>query len=88
MQVICLEEPALYVLIEEVVARLKDKDGTKEDKWISPDEAMRLLNIKKTALQSYRDQGKIRFSQGERKTILYDRDSILEYHEKNAKNTF
>lgn len=87
MNVICLEDAALYVLIDQVVSRLKEKDGKTADKWVTPDEAMRLLNVKKTTLQNYRDQGKIRFT-GERKTLLYDRDSIMEYHEKNAQNKF
>lgn len=88
MQVICLEEEAFYALIEQVVARLQDKFGEKE-KWISDVEAMQLLKIKsKTTLQELRNQGKIRYSQAKKKNILYDRDSIMEYLEKNAKNTF
>lgn len=89
MQVICLEEPAFYALIDEVVARLKNKTGQQPDKWITDIEAMKLLNIKsKTTLQDLRDSGKIRFSQPNRKNILYDRDSIMEYHEKNARKQF
>lgn len=61
MQVICLEETAFFELVEQVVARLKEKSGKDEDKWVSDEEAMRLLNIKlKTTLQKYRDEGKIR----------------------------
>jgi len=46
MQVICLEEKAFYELVEQVVARLKEKNNVNRDKWVSNDEAMRLLNIK------------------------------------------
>lgn len=89
MQVICLEDAAFYALIDEVVLRIKEKSTSVQDKWITDVEAMRLLNIKsKTTLQDLRDKGKIRFSQPNRKNILYDRDSIMEYHEANAKNTF
>ena len=88
MEVICLEDKALYVLIEQVVDRLKEKRGKIEPKWITPSEAMVMLNIKRTSLQNLRDTGKIRYSQPQRKTILYDRDSILEYLEKYAENTF
>ncbi|RYZ84994.1 MAG: DNA-binding protein, partial [Proteobacteria bacterium] len=48
-----------------------------------------LLKIKsKTTLQKLRDEGKIRFSQPQKKLILYDRDSINTYLEQNAKKTF
>lgn len=89
MQVICLEEAAFYALIEQVVARLQEQHGPAKDRWISDLEAMTLLNIKsKTTLQKLRDQGKIRFSQPQKKIILYDRESIEEYLERNARNTF
>ncbi len=89
MQVICLEEAAFYALVEQVVARLQEQHGPAKDKWISDVEAMALLNIKsKTTLQKLRDAGKIRFSQPQKKIILYDRDSIDEYLERNSRNTF
>ncbi|ADB37999.1 helix-turn-helix domain-containing protein [Spirosoma linguale] len=89
MQVICLEEEAFYSLVEQVVARLREKNGQEQDQWVSDDEAMQLLKIKsKTTLQKLRDEGKIRFSQPQKKIILYDRDSIKMYLEKNAKNPF
>ncbi|MGA0556800.1 helix-turn-helix domain-containing protein [Larkinella sp. VNQ87] len=89
MQVICLEEEAFYALVEQVVARLKERNGQEKDKWISDEEAMRLLNIKsKTTLQKLRDEGKIRFSQPQKKIILYDRDSVETYLERNARNPF
>ena len=90
MKVICLEEDAFYTLVEEVVARIKEKEKlAAEDKWISGEEAMRLLRItSKTTLMSLKNRGKIRFSQPQKKILLFDRDSIYEYLEKHAKNTF
>jgi hypothetical protein len=89
MQVICLEEVAFYELVEQVVSRLRETTGTKQDKWLSDEQAMKLLNIKsKTTLQKLRDEGKIRFSQPQKKIILYDRESIETYLNKNARNTF
>ena len=89
MEVICLEDEAFYLLIEKVVSRIKEKEGIKQDKWISTEETMDMLKIKsKTTLQKLRDEGKIRFSQPERKIIIYDRDSINDYLEKHAKETF
>lgn len=89
MQVICLQEPAFYELIDIVVKRLQVNNNTAHDKWISGDEAMRKLRItSKTTLQKFRDEGKIRFSQPEKRIILYDSDSIDDYLEKNANETF
>jgi hypothetical protein len=89
MQVICLEEAAFYALVEQVVARLGEKNNQPQDAWIDDIEAMRLLNVKsKTTLQKLRDEGKIRFTQPQKKIILYDRESIIQFLEKNAKDTF
>lgn len=89
LEVICLEDAALYALVEQVYTKLKETHGVIKEKWISDDEAMQLLNIKsKTTLQNLRDEGKIRFSHPQKKIILYDRDSIKEYLEKHARNTF
>lgn len=89
MQVICLEEAAFYALVEQVVARLKETHGEAKEKWITDVDAMELLNIKsKTTLQKLRDEGRIRFSQPQKRLILYDRDSIVAYLERNARNIF
>lgn len=89
MEVICLEDEAFYALVEMVVARIKEKEGIQENKWISAEEVMNKLRIKsKTTLQKLRDEGKIRFSQPEKKIILYDSESIKEYLEKYSKDTF
>lgn len=85
MEVICLEDEAFYALVEAVVSRLKAREGIKEDKWISTEEAMTKLRIKsKTTLQKLRDEAKIRFSQPEKKIILYDSDSIQEYLDRHS----
>ncbi len=89
MEVICLEDKAFYALIEQVVQRIKERESITEDKWINGEEAMRKLRItSKTTLQKLRDDGAIRFSQPEKKLILYDTDSINQYLEKHARNTF
>ena len=88
MEVICLEEKAFYALVEEVYDRLKEREKVR-DKWVDRDEALRLLRIKsKTTLQKLRDTGKIRFTQPEPQTILYDTDSIDQYLENHANETF
>ena len=89
MEVICLQDEAFYTLIEKVVDRIKEKQSIKTDKWISGEEAMKILRItSKTTLQKLRDEGKIRFSQPEKKIILYDVSSINDYLNKNAQETF
>ena len=89
MEIICLQDEAFYALIEQVVTRLREKNNQQKDKWISDEQAMLLLKIKsKTTLQKLRDEGKIRFSQPQKKIILYDRESIDNYLEMNAKDTF
>lgn len=89
MQVICLEEDAFYSLVEQVVARLKKENSKEKVKWVDDEQAMQLLNIKsKTTLQKLRDEGKIRFSQPQPRVILYDTDSINQYLERNARETF
>jgi hypothetical protein len=88
MDVICLEEVAFYTLVEKVIDQLKDKFSY-QDKWVSGEEAMALMRIKsKTTLQKLRDEGSIRFSQPEKKIILYDVDSINNYLSQHAKDTF
>lgn len=89
MEVICLESEAFYQLVEKVVARIKEQHSIIHDKWIDGETAMSLLGIKsKTTLQNMRDTGKIRFTQPKKKIILYDRDSIMDYLDRNAQFTF
>jgi hypothetical protein len=89
MQVVCLQEEAFYALFDMVMEHIEAKRKNTLPKWIDGEEAMQLLNIKSlSTLQKLRDEGKIRFSQPQRKIILYDRDSIAEYIEKHARETF
>ncbi len=89
MEVICLETEAFYKLIDEVIDRLEARKPNTPNKWIGTMEAMEMLKVtSKTTLQKYRDQGDIRFTQPSRKIILYDRDSIKEFLERNSKDTY
>jgi len=89
MEVICLEDEAFYALVAKVVDRLKSGQPKEQPRWIGPDETMSLLHIKSdTTLQKLRDEGKIRFTQPQKKIILYDRDSVMKYLESHARNTF
>ncbi len=89
MQVVCLQEEAFYALFDKVVEHIESKRKDVPSKWVDGEEAMFLLKIKSaTTLQKLRDEGKIRFSQPQRKIILYDRDSIDEYIEDHIRETF
>ena len=89
MNVICLQDDAFYALIDKVVERIQQQRSVREDKWISGSEAMQKLRIQsKTTLQKLRDEGSIRFSQPEKKIILYDTDSINDYLSRHSKSAF
>mgnify|MGYP000995356576 CR=1 FL=1 len=88
--VICLDSEAFVRLLEETVSYVKEAlNHSKENRWIPPDEAKRMLGItSSTSLQKLRDEGKVRYSQHMHKVILYDRDSINDYLSLHAKDTF
>lgn len=89
MQIVCLQEEAFYALFDKVVEHLQEKLKDKPAKWIDGEEAMGILKIKSTTtLQKLRDEGKIAFSQPQKKIILYDRDSINEYIAAHVRETF
>lgn len=89
MQVVCLEEKAFYALFDKVVAYLDEKQKEEPLQWIDGEQAMAILNItSKTTLQKLRDEGRIRFSQPQKRIILYDRFSLLDYLEQHAKEPF
>lgn len=88
MQVICLEDAAFYALIENVVTRLQIQKNVASDKWISGEEAMKLLRItSKTTLQKLRDEDQIVYTSGT-PVILYDVDSINAYLKNKSKRPY
>lgn len=89
MEVICIQDAAFYALVEKVVERLLAKQSNSPDKWISGSEVMQKLRISsKTTLQKLRDEGSIRFTQPEKKIILYDSESIEQYLNRHSRETF
>jgi hypothetical protein len=80
LEIICVESEAFYKLLEEVLRHFKNNEPKTSDKWISGVEAMKMLRIKsKATLQKMRDEGRIRFTQPEKKLLLYDSESIRDY---------
>ena len=89
MEVICLHDEAFYELVEQVVERMREKHKLPQEKWVSQERAMELLNVKsRTTIQKLRDTGAISYSQPQKKIILYDYDSIMSYLETHRKSTF
>ncbi len=90
MNVICIEEKAFFTLLDGVIKYVGSKmEPVLPNKWMDKKEAMQVLRIKSaTTLQKLRDEGRIRFSQPERKHIVYDRDSINDYLEAHVKEPF
>ena len=88
MEVICIESSAFFELINQVVNKILQQKKEKS-KWISGEEAMKLLRISsKTTLQRLKNEGHIGFSQPMKKLVLYDRESILAYLERYAEKPF
>lgn len=86
MQVICLEEEAFYTLLDKSIEYLENKRDNAPRKWIGESEAVSMLDgVSKSTLQRMRNSGDIGYTQPSRKIILYDRDSINEFLDKNAK---
>ncbi len=88
MDLICLKNELFYQLVKEIIERLKDEEKTSLDIWVDGQTAMEILKIKKTKLYYLRSTGEIRYSQANKKNILYFKPSLIEYLEKNAKETF
>ena len=72
--------------VEEIKKRLTAKEKEPKDKWLDNQEVMQMLHISKRLLQSWRDEGKINFSQVGAK--IYYRESeinnLLEKHQVKA----
>ncbi len=56
--------------------------------YITPLETMELLNIKKTKLQSLKNEGVIEYVQPSRKHILFLKSSVISYLRTHTKHTF
>jgi hypothetical protein len=87
---IMISEDNFFELLEKAISHLEKSQG-KEHKevWIDSNKAKKLLGIKSdTTLFNLRSQGFIKFSQPSRKIIMYYRESILSYLEKNSPKTF
>ncbi|WP_238395330.1 helix-turn-helix domain-containing protein [Mucilaginibacter sp. 14171R-50] len=61
MEVTCFEDRAFFAMIDKVEAYIDSKKPkqSQDDKWVSGEEAMKMLRIiSKTTVQKFRDEGK------------------------------
>jgi hypothetical protein len=89
-ETIKIKSDAFYALLDEVIEHINNKiSKAQEEQWVDSATAMKILNIKsRTTLQALRDKGKIRFTQPNKKNILFDRASLLAYLELHAQKPF
>ncbi len=88
--VISIDSECFEALVDRLIEHIVKTQATMSgEKWVSSEECKRLLSVSSnTTLQQLRNSGAIRFSQPTRKVILYDRNSIEQYLEKHARQTF
>lgn len=86
-QFIILERADLEAVFEELIDKIRPNQPVR---FITEDEARKLLNCGKTQLYHLRTNGKIAYVQDEEhpKMILYDRNSIDHYLQNNLKKPF
>ena len=88
-KIIHLDSEALEALIDKVVGYIKHVHQIKDIDWISTEEAMKLLQITSpTTLSRLRKEGKVKYSQPMHKVVLYSRESIVSYLNKNSRDVF
>jgi hypothetical protein len=92
MNVIVFEKESYYKMLSEVITFVKNEvtkslksseTRNKDDDWISPEEAKKLLEVRsKTKMQQLRNSNEIQFAKYGRK-IKYSRDSIIKFLNRN-----
>ncbi len=83
-----ISENDLNVLVERVVSRMQ-KTPHMQQKWLTPQEAMKRLNLKsKTSLYYLRVRGEITYTQIRKRVILYSAASIDDFLTRNVKSSF
>lgn len=89
MNVITIQSEAFQELrdsMEEIKKQLTAKEKEPKNKWLDNQEVMQLLHCSKRLLQSWRDEGKISFSQVGAKIYYRESDvnELLQKHYNKA----
>ncbi|MBS1595809.1 MAG: helix-turn-helix domain-containing protein [Bacteroidetes bacterium] len=88
-QTLLIDQLQLEVLADMIIRRLEKRLLANEERWISIEDVMKILHIKsKTTIIDMTSRGLLRYTRINAKTLLYDRDSVNEYIEKNVKGRF
>lgn len=88
-QTLLIDQLQLEVLADLIILRLEKRLLANEERWISIQDVMKILHIKsKTTIIDMTSRGLLRYTRINAKTLLYDRDSVNEYIEKNVKGRF
>ena len=75
--------PEFFSQIENIIRKVLSEKVTQEDKLLTSNEVMKLLNISTTTLQNWRDTKKIPFKRKGNK-ILYIKAEILQSMQQRA----
>lgn len=86
-QVLIIKRKDLEDIITEMVEKIHPKEP---DRWVTAETAKSILKCGNTTLYHLRTKGEISFVQNEdhRKLIVYDRNSLMSYMERNLKKAF
>lgn len=88
-QSILLDPLQLEMLADILYTRIEKRLSAYQDKWLDLSQVKALLRVSSSStIQDLRDSGQLRFSKINSRTILYDRDSVLEYIERHIKEKF
>ncbi|MFM9950167.1 MAG: helix-turn-helix domain-containing protein [Saprospiraceae bacterium] len=84
---VILNSESVAMMLQKLAELTGEQHSTPLNRWIDGKETMELLKISKNTLQKLRDNRAIRFSiPPDVDKCYYDRNSILEYLDKHAKN--
>lgn len=84
-EIITLELTELYELIDAVLRYAEEQLQRPPEPYVNAHEAMRLLGIRKSTLATLRNTGEIIYSQVTPKNLMYSRESINMFLDRNLK---
>ena len=86
-QFLIIKKEDLEVLFTEMLQKVHPNEP---DRFVTAETARSILKCGNTTLYHLRTKGEISFVQNEdhRKLIVYDRNSLIAYMERNLKNAF
>lgn len=80
---IILKEDNYQRVLDKTLEYLEEKISPSHPRWVTPDQAMKMLNIGVSTLQKLRNEGKVVYSKISNKNIMYEYQSILDFLEEN-----